>query len=175
MFATYRIKVSERKFIVREFKSWIGNLKEKNVFRWRQCRSFDFCENQGHVNFVLVSCSFKAYGKLHRVAFTWLEAGWWILEYLASANFVLASESNLSRATGPVSWKVSLEPCLCRFLLNSWLKLGNMTNFKIVLVMKIIIWRIQVINTIVSTWHEYIYFLFEYHTLLIDSTNSYLL
>ena len=33
-------------------------------FWWR------FCENQGHENFVLASCSFK----LHRLAFTWLDA-----------------------------------------------------------------------------------------------------
>ena len=32
-------------------------------------------------------------------------------EYLASEKFVLASESNLSLATGLASWKVSLEPC----------------------------------------------------------------
>ena len=36
---------------------------------------------------------------------------WWILEYLASEIFVLASESNLSLSTGLASWKVSL---------NSW-------------------------------------------------------
>ena len=35
---------------------------------------------------------------------------WWILECLASEKFVLASESNLSLATGLASWKVSLEP-----------------------------------------------------------------
>ena len=34
---------------------------------------------------------------------------WWTLEYLASEKFVLASESNLSLATGLASWKVSLE------------------------------------------------------------------
>ena len=36
----------------------------------------------------------------------------WILEYLASEKFVLASESHLSlaAATGLASWKVSLEP-----------------------------------------------------------------
>ncbi len=34
-----------------------------------------------------------------------------IEEYLASEKFVLASESNLSLATGLASWKVSLEPC----------------------------------------------------------------
>ena len=37
---------------------------------------------------------------------------WWILEYLASEKFVLASESNMSLATGLVSWKVSLKPCI---------------------------------------------------------------
>ena len=38
---------------------------------------------------------------------------WWILENLASEKFVLASESNLSLATGLASWKVSLKPCHC--------------------------------------------------------------
>ena len=51
--------------------------KVKYVFRcassglfWRQ-----FSDNQGHVNFVhvLASWSFKAYCKLHRLAFTWLD------------------------------------------------------------------------------------------------------
>ena len=35
----------------------------------------------------------------------------WLLEYLASEKFVLASESNLSLAAGLASWKVSLQPC----------------------------------------------------------------
>ena len=35
---------------------------------------------------------------------------WWILEYLGSEKIVLASESNLSLATGLASWKVCLEP-----------------------------------------------------------------
>ena len=43
---------------------------------------WQFSENQGRENFVLASCSFKAYCKLHRLAFTWL-----------------------------ASWKLSLEPC----------------------------------------------------------------
>ena len=36
---------------------------------------------------------------------------WWILEYLVSEKFVLASESNLSFATALASWKVSRQPC----------------------------------------------------------------
>ena len=63
-----------------------------------------FCENQGHKNFVLVSYSFKAYCKLHRLAFTWPDA-------TMDEKFILASESNLSLATGLASGKVSLEPC----------------------------------------------------------------
>ena len=70
-------------------KSWISILKEKNVFRRHQFRSFDagsvrikgintlyllVCANQGHKYFVLVSSSFKAHCKLHRLAFTWLQA-----------------------------------------------------------------------------------------------------
>ena len=35
----------------------------------------------------------------------------WIFKCLASENFVLATGSNLSLATGLASWKVSLEPC----------------------------------------------------------------
>ena len=42
----------------------------------------------------------------------------WILEYLASKKIVLASESNLSLATGLASLKVSLEP---------WNLLGRIT------------------------------------------------
>ena len=51
----------------------IRNLKLKKVLQRHQFRNFDggtVTENQGHEEFVLVSCSFKAYCKLHRLAFT---------------------------------------------------------------------------------------------------------
>ena len=69
MFVTYRL------IELRCLK--IGNLKEKNVFWKRQFRSFDagtVTENQRHKNFVLVSSSFKAYCKLHRLSLTLLDA-----------------------------------------------------------------------------------------------------
>ena len=43
---------------------------------------------------------------------TWCDDGYYTSqEYLASEKSVLASESNLSLATGLASWNVSLEPC----------------------------------------------------------------
>ena len=48
-----------------------------------------------------------------------------ILEYLASLNFVLASESNLSLATGLASWKVSLESCQLQKTLRKTEFCGN--------------------------------------------------
>ena len=71
MFATYRIMVERIALFVK-----ISILKEKNVFRWHQLQSFDggLVRNQGGEKFVLVNFSFKAYCKLHRLAFTWLDA-----------------------------------------------------------------------------------------------------
>ena len=77
------------------WKSWIGNLKEKNVFRRHQFRGFDgdFLRIKGPYCIIL---------DLMRQ---------WIFKCLASEQFVLATGSNLSLATGLASWKVSLEPC----------------------------------------------------------------
>ena len=73
MFATYRVKVEQIILFVKVM-NWY--LEKKKVPQWHQFPRFwwRFCENQGCKNFVLVSCSFKAYCKLHRLAFTWLLA-----------------------------------------------------------------------------------------------------
>ena len=68
-FATYRVKVERIILFV----------KIANQYFERKCFSVQkfwgqFCENQRHENFVLASCSFKAYCQLHRLAFTWLDA-----------------------------------------------------------------------------------------------------
>ena len=71
MFTMYRVKVKQiilfgkivnQYFERKESFSIVPVLK----FWWR------FCENQGREKSVLVSCSFKAYCKLHRLPFTWL-------------------------------------------------------------------------------------------------------
>ena len=72
-FAAYRIMVEwivlfvkiVNQYFEREECFWVAPVAK---FWWQ------FCENQGHEEFVLVSCSFKAYYKLHRLAFTWLDA-----------------------------------------------------------------------------------------------------
>ena len=111
------------------WKSWISNLKEENVFRRAPVPRFwcRFCENQGHKNFVSVSCSCKAYCKVHCGSHLLDLMRWWILEYLVIEKFVLASESNLSLATGPASWKVSLEPCFS-MQYGKWLRLWTWTK-----------------------------------------------
>ena len=112
MFATCRVKVEQIIFFV-IIKNRYS--KRKECFSAAPVLKFwkRFCENQGCKNFVHGSCSFKAYCKLHRLAFVLdvVDLMWWmILEYQASEKFVLASESNLPLATGLASWKVSLEP-----------------------------------------------------------------
>jgi len=88
-------------------KSWIGILKERNVF-WRWVTKF--CGNfsrRWKLQFLLLSDAYN-YN---------IDAYFCKCVRLASEKFVLASESNLSLATGLASWKVSLEPC--RFVLRS--------------------------------------------------------
>ena len=62
--------VSKRIILFMKIVSWSFQRKEcflvvpvPKFWRW-------FCENQGHENFVLVTCSFKAYCKLHRLPFS---------------------------------------------------------------------------------------------------------
>ena len=109
MFATSRVKWNELLFL---WKFWIGILKEKNVFRhassegltvvlW-ESRVRRLCICQLFIQSILQATQASIY-------LTWCDDGYY-LEYLASENFVLASESNLSLATGLASWKVSLEP-----------------------------------------------------------------
>ena len=67
-FATYRVKVEQ---IIILFVKIVNRYFERKCLSVRQFRSFDGgCENQGRKNFVLASCSFKAYCQLHRLAFT---------------------------------------------------------------------------------------------------------
>ena len=72
MVATYRVTVvwiffftQNRESVFWKQRMFLGALVRK--FWWR-C-----CQNQGRENFVLASCSFKAYCQLHR-AFTWIDA-----------------------------------------------------------------------------------------------------
>ena len=118
MFAMYRIRCPNALFFI--------NLNHESVI-WKKRMFFGGTSSKVLTvvlwesrawNFVLVSCSFKAYMILRvtqgSIYLTWCDDGYY-LEYLASENFVLASESNLSLATGLASWKVSLEPWLCLF------------------------------------------------------------
>ena len=73
MFAKYRVKVEQIILLVK-IVHWYFERKECFLavpvpkFWWW------IFENQGRKKFVLVSCSFKAYCKLHRIAFTSLDA-----------------------------------------------------------------------------------------------------
>ena len=92
----------------------IGNLKEKNAFQRRHFRKVwrRYCDLESRAP-KLCTCQSPVHSK-HTASYTdyyLLDLmQWWILEYLASEKFVLASESNLSLATGLASWKVSLKP-----------------------------------------------------------------
>jgi len=73
MFATYRVKVEQIILLVKIMNRYFEG---KECFSAAPVPKFlgRFCENQGLENFALVSCSFKAYCKPHRLAFTWLDA-----------------------------------------------------------------------------------------------------
>ena len=87
MFATYRVKVEQiifwMKVVNRYFERNEWFLVAPVPEFWRR-----FCEHKEWENFVLDSRSFKAYSKLHRLVFTWLDLKltslltWWILEYI---------------------------------------------------------------------------------------------
>ena len=72
MFATYRVKKTN--YFIRENRQSL--FWKKVMFFSAPVQEFwrRFCENQGRENFVLTSCSFKAYCQLHRLAFTRLDA-----------------------------------------------------------------------------------------------------
>jgi len=69
MFATYRVKVEQIILLVKIMNRYFEG---KECFSAAPVPKFlgRFCENQGLENFALVSCSFKAYCKPHRLAFT---------------------------------------------------------------------------------------------------------
>ena len=71
MFTMYIVKVEQIILFGKIVNQYFRRKESFSVasvlkFWWR------FCENQGRENSVLVSCSFKAYSKVHRLAFTWL-------------------------------------------------------------------------------------------------------
>ena len=92
--------------------------KKRTIFGSASSKVFTVVlwESTWRKDFVLISCSFKAYCKLHRPAFTWLDV---IMDIRVSGwrKIVLVSKSNLSLATGLASWKVNLESCwVCLYL-----------------------------------------------------------
>ena len=87
IFATYRVKVEQ---IILQMKIVDRYFERKEWFSAAPVPAFwqRFCENRGRENLVLDSRSFKAYFKLHRLVFIWLDlkltslSTWWILEYI---------------------------------------------------------------------------------------------
>ena len=85
LYETYWIKMES--YLVEESTNYsgmnyFGGENSESVF-WKKRMFFGvpvprvwqrLCENHGCEDFVLASCSFKAYYKLHRLTFTWLDA-----------------------------------------------------------------------------------------------------
>ena len=77
------------------------------------------CVNQGYKNFVLVSCLFKAYCKLHRLLFTWLFSSMSELsvKFEVGVSLLLAPARADKRGLGapfPVVKNAGIHPAICK-------------------------------------------------------------